>query len=161
MQALLDVLTDTDYVLVDAYPDPRWPTFASLPASVRAAQAHIADLGRQQHHPRSRDPLMAVRVDVREAEKKAAVASFGPESIRVEFVQDDWEVAGMDDCGTGCSARLTDEQYEMFVRLVPDAPDWFNQYKEYEPTSSGCFHLAATFAALLILGGGVAVSSAF
>lgn len=148
MQALLDVLSEADYVLVDAYPEPRWESFASLPEQVRKAHAHIADLGRQQR-PTARDQLMAVEVDHHLPANKAAVAAFGPHSIYVVFVEGPLDVAAMDDCGFGCWARLTDEQHERFVEQVPGASEWF--VPDQGRTRSGCFSRSGTAVALLLV----------
>jgi hypothetical protein len=152
MQAFLELFSDAEYVEIDAYPAPSWgDTFASLPPAVRDAHAHIAGLRPQPKD--GRENLMAVRVDIAVPENRAAVAAFGPYSIQVTFIGDVC-LASMDDSGYSCYANFTEEQYESFLRLVPDAAEWLRRYvpQPYGCLASTAGRVAATLLAAAGLG---------
>jgi hypothetical protein len=108
--AILDVVLPRALIAeLDAYPNPTWELYPSLPQPVRDSYEQLMAIAATRPADSYRKDIgMNVHLNLKNEAHVEIARVYGPHSITIE-VFDEWgnEVAEMQDCGSGCSASLS------------------------------------------------------
>ena len=127
--AILEVILPRALIAeLDAYPNPTWDLYPSLPQQVREAYEQLMAIAELRPDGSDlKDIGMNVHLNLKNEAHVEVARIYGPHSINIELF-DEWgrEVAEMNDCGSGCTGSLSPMEAERLrealrVRSVSDS----------------------------------------